>query len=86
MLRTIWIFNFGSEVFYHHRWCAVGQGQSALGVSAKVWGSPVLCHAADLPMSPQLATLPLPDDDDPPPLPERTPESFIVADQSGKWV
>ncbi|KGL96104.1 Tyrosine-protein phosphatase non-receptor type 22 [Charadrius vociferus] len=39
----------------------------------------------NLPMSPQLATLPLPSDDDPPPLPERTPESFIVADESGQF-
>ncbi|KAM6370160.1 LOW QUALITY PROTEIN: tyrosine-protein phosphatase non-receptor type 22 [Pluvialis apricaria] len=30
-------------------------------------------------------TLPQPDDDDPPPLPERTPESFIVADESGQF-
>ena len=37
-------------------------------------------------MSPQLATLPQPDDDDPPPLPERTPESFIVASESGKCI
>ncbi|KFP41803.1 Tyrosine-protein phosphatase non-receptor type 22, partial [Chlamydotis macqueenii] len=31
------------------------------------------------------ATLPQPDDDDPPPLPERTPESFIVANESGQF-
>ncbi|XP_030329469.1 tyrosine-protein phosphatase non-receptor type 22 isoform X2 [Strigops habroptila] len=31
-----------------------------------------------------LTTLPKPDDDDPPPLPERTPESFIVASDSGQ--
>ncbi|KAM6040817.1 tyrosine-protein phosphatase non-receptor type 22 isoform 1-T1 [Theristicus caerulescens] len=30
-------------------------------------------------------TLPQPDDDDPPPLPERTPESFIVASESGQF-
>ncbi|XP_010000197.1 PREDICTED: tyrosine-protein phosphatase non-receptor type 22 [Chaetura pelagica] len=36
-------------------------------------------------LSPQLATLPLPDDDNPPPLPERTPESFIVASESGQF-
>ncbi|XP_009991217.1 PREDICTED: tyrosine-protein phosphatase non-receptor type 22 [Tauraco erythrolophus] len=39
----------------------------------------------DLSPSPQLATLPQPDDDDPPPLPERTPESFIVASESGQF-
>ncbi|XP_054036939.1 tyrosine-protein phosphatase non-receptor type 22 [Rissa tridactyla] len=32
-----------------------------------------------------LTTLPQPDDDDPPPLPERTPESFIVAGESGQF-
>ncbi|GAB0200005.1 lysine-specific demethylase 9 [Grus japonensis] len=37
---------------------------------------------SNLSVSPQLATLPQPDDDDPPPLPERTPESFIVASES----
>ncbi|XP_075632047.1 tyrosine-protein phosphatase non-receptor type 22 isoform X2 [Balearica regulorum gibbericeps] len=31
-------------------------------------------------------TLPQPDDDDPPPLPERTPESFIVASESGQFL
>ncbi|KAM9268394.1 tyrosine-protein phosphatase non-receptor type 22 [Morus bassanus] len=31
------------------------------------------------------STLPQPDDDDPPPLPERTPESFIVASESGQF-
>ncbi|KFQ75033.1 Tyrosine-protein phosphatase non-receptor type 22 [Phoenicopterus ruber ruber] len=30
-------------------------------------------------------TLPQPDDDDPPPLPERTPESFIVASEAGQF-
>ncbi|KAM9255314.1 tyrosine-protein phosphatase non-receptor type 22 [Cariama cristata] len=30
-------------------------------------------------------TLPQPGDDDPPPLPERTPESFIVASESGQF-
>ncbi|XP_074019455.1 tyrosine-protein phosphatase non-receptor type 22 [Numenius arquata] len=32
-----------------------------------------------------LTILPQPDDDDPPPLPERTPESFIVAGESGQF-
>ncbi|KFV07710.1 Tyrosine-protein phosphatase non-receptor type 22 [Tauraco erythrolophus] len=44
-----------------------------------------LLAAGDLSPSPQLATLPQPDDDDPPPLPERTPESFIVASESGQF-
>nr|XP_009937354.1 PREDICTED: tyrosine-protein phosphatase non-receptor type 22 [Opisthocomus hoazin] len=41
-----------------------------------------LCN---LSTSPQLAALPQPDDDEPPPLPERTPESFIVASESGQF-
>ncbi|XP_009871496.1 PREDICTED: tyrosine-protein phosphatase non-receptor type 22 [Apaloderma vittatum] len=41
-------------------------------------------HAGDLCTSSKLATLPQPDDDEPPPLPERTPESFIVANESGQ--
>ncbi|XP_068515855.1 tyrosine-protein phosphatase non-receptor type 22 [Anas acuta] len=40
---------------------------------------------SNLATSPQLDILPLPDDDDPPPLPERTPESFIVASESGEF-
>ncbi|XP_042656059.1 tyrosine-protein phosphatase non-receptor type 22 isoform X2 [Tyto alba] len=40
---------------------------------------------SNLPRTPQLATLPQPDDDEPPPLPERTPESFIVASESGQF-
>nr|XP_009670441.1 PREDICTED: tyrosine-protein phosphatase non-receptor type 22 [Struthio camelus australis] len=32
-----------------------------------------------------LTLLPQPDEDDPPPLPERTPESFIVASESGEF-
>ncbi|XP_009951338.1 PREDICTED: tyrosine-protein phosphatase non-receptor type 22 [Leptosomus discolor] len=40
---------------------------------------------SNLSVSPQLATLPQPDDDDPPPLPERTPESFIVDSESGQF-
>ncbi|KFQ73165.1 Tyrosine-protein phosphatase non-receptor type 22 [Phaethon lepturus] len=40
---------------------------------------------SNLSLSPPLATLPQPDDDDPPPLPERTPESFIVANESGQF-
>ncbi|KAL2295444.1 hypothetical protein Nmel_017857 [Mimus melanotis] len=44
------------------------------------------CHATDLPMSLQAAPLPQPDDDDaPPPLPQRTPESFIVPSESGQF-
>ncbi|XP_068275531.1 tyrosine-protein phosphatase non-receptor type 22 [Nyctibius grandis] len=34
---------------------------------------------------PSPAALPQPDDDDPPPLPERTPESFIVASEPGQF-
>ncbi|XP_051494843.1 tyrosine-protein phosphatase non-receptor type 22 [Apus apus] len=34
---------------------------------------------------PSPVTPPLPDDDNPPPLPERTPESFIVASESGPF-
>lgn len=87
MLKTIWIFNCSLEMFNHHLWWTVGQEQSALRVSTKVCSSPaVLCRAGNLSMSPQLATLPQPDDDDPPPLPERTPESFIVASESGKCI
>ncbi|XP_010183514.1 PREDICTED: tyrosine-protein phosphatase non-receptor type 22 [Mesitornis unicolor] len=52
-------------------------------LTAQLCRSAVLCRAGNLPVSPQLATLPQPDDDDPPPLPERTPESFIVAGESG---
>ncbi|KFZ57136.1 Tyrosine-protein phosphatase non-receptor type 22, partial [Antrostomus carolinensis] len=54
--------------------------------STEVCSSPVvLCRAGNLCLSPQSATLPQPDDDDPPPLPERTPESFIVASESGQF-
>ncbi|XP_062450817.1 tyrosine-protein phosphatase non-receptor type 22 isoform X2 [Rhea pennata] len=44
-----------------------------------------LSSLSDLSTSPQSALLPQPDDDDPPPLPERTPESFIVASESGEF-
>ncbi|KFQ36420.1 Tyrosine-protein phosphatase non-receptor type 22 [Mesitornis unicolor] len=53
-------------------------------LTAQLCRSAVLCRAGNLPVSPQLATLPQPDDDDPPPLPERTPESFIVAGESAR--
>lgn len=49
--------------------------------------SAVLCMpCSNLLTSPPLDILPQTDDDDPPPLPERTPESFIVASESGKRI
>ncbi|KFZ61526.1 Tyrosine-protein phosphatase non-receptor type 22 [Podiceps cristatus] len=68
--------------------CAVSdppQPAAASSPPAGPVGSAVLCHAGNLSVSSQLATLPQPDDDDPPPLPERTPESFIVASEAGQF-
>ncbi|XP_068015532.1 tyrosine-protein phosphatase non-receptor type 22 isoform X1 [Melanerpes formicivorus] len=50
--------------------------------------SPVSHHAPPLKderTSSQTATLPQTEDEDPPPLPERTPESFIVPSESGQF-
>eukprot|EP00076_Gallus_gallus_P006967 XP_001235234.1 tyrosine-protein phosphatase non-receptor type 22 [Gallus gallus] len=65
-------------------------GQDAQGPPCTVPTSPLLQPASHHAAEPRtgrtssLNILPQTDDDDPPPLPERTPESFIVASESGE--
>ncbi|POI28948.1 hypothetical protein CIB84_007302 [Bambusicola thoracicus] len=65
-------------------------GQDAQGPPCTVPTSPLLQPASHHAAQPRtgrtssLNILPQTDDDDPPPLPERTPESFIVASESGE--
>ncbi|XP_042740245.1 tyrosine-protein phosphatase non-receptor type 22 isoform X1 [Lagopus leucura] len=65
-------------------------GQDALGPPCTVPTAPLLWPASHHAAQPStvrtssLNILPQTDDDDPPPLPERTPESFIVASESAE--
>lgn len=89
VLGVIWKFNHSLEVFNHslevfnlNLWCMAGQEQPP-----PLHSSPLMsCHASNQSVSLQSAPLPQPDDDDdaPPPLPQRTPESFIVASEPGE--
>lgn len=66
------------------RFMIISGGKLGGAASAQVCSSVVPC--SNQPTFPPLDILPQTDDDDPPPLPERTPESFIVASESGKCI
>lgn len=82
VLGVIWKFNHSLEVFDPNLWCVAGAASSP----TQVCGLLMPCHASNQSVSLQSAPLPQPDDDDdaPPPLPQRTPESFIVASEPGE--
>lgn len=80
---VIQMFNHSLEVLILNLWGVAGQEQPPPLHRSMV---PLMsCHASNLSVSLQPAPLAQPDDDDaPPPLPQRTPESFIVAGESGE--
>lgn len=83
VLGVIRMFNHSLEVLNLNLWCVAGQEQSPPLHKSVV--PLVSCLASNLSMFLQPAPLAQPDDDDaPPPLPQRTPESFIVASESGE--
>ncbi|OXB73659.1 UNVERIFIED_CONTAM: hypothetical protein H355_017081, partial [Colinus virginianus] len=68
------------------RFAIISGGQLGGAFSCLQRSAVLLCvPCSNLPTSPPLDILPLTDDDNPPPLPERTPESFIVASESGEF-